>query len=438
MAITNILRDFAGSVSIVRIMSSDNLTAVAAAGYLTAQQANIEQINSGMFAWVPSDFILVFASNGWGLFTISTDFSTLNSFSTGGSISLTNNLILQGNVSNIAAPVTLSAAIDNAIGAVQGNILYRSASAWSVLAPGTAGQILISGGAAANPSWAAAGGSGTVNSGAINDLAFYGSAGTAVSGLATANDGVLITSNTGVPSWLPNSGTAGFVLTANSAAPPSWQAAAGGGVTSLQVQSAAFLTGTNTNFSSTAYTVTLSPALTSYVDCQILSFTPQSGNSGTAPTVNFGGGVANINIGGGFPLIPNDMAGNTPVFLQYSANGNYFTLLNPNYSFTIFRAAAGNTAVTTYSISTSTVGAGLKIAEGSNAKQGIATLSGGTVVVSNTAVTANSRIFLTIQSPGGTLGSVYVAARTAGTSFTITSTSAIDTSVVAYEIFEPA
>jgi len=90
------------------------------------------------------------------------------------------------------------------------------------------------------------------------------------------------------------------------------------------------------------------------------------------------------------------------------------------------------------SLSISTIGSGLKIAEGSNAKQGIATLVGGTVTVANTSTTANSRIQLTIQSPGGTVGSPYVASRIAGTSFTITSTSALDTSVVAYFIVEPA
>lgn len=40
------------------------------------------------------------------------------------------------------------------LGATQGNILYRNSSAWTVLAPGTAGQVLQTGGAAANPSWA--------------------------------------------------------------------------------------------------------------------------------------------------------------------------------------------------------------------------------------------------------------------------------------------
>ena len=84
------------------------------------------------------------------------------------------------------------------------------------------------------------------------------------------------------------------------------------------------------------------------------------------------------------------------------------------------------------------IGSGLAVAEGSNAKQGVATLSGGTVTVSNTSVTANSRILLTIQSPGGTVGSVYISGRTASTSFTITSTSALDSSIVAYQLFEPA
>lgn len=55
-----------------------------------------------------------------------------------------------------------------------------------------------------------------------------------VTGLATAIDGVLITSHTGVPSWLANSATPGYVLTANSGAPPSWQAStAAGAITTI-------------------------------------------------------------------------------------------------------------------------------------------------------------------------------------------------------------
>jgi hypothetical protein len=53
------------------------------------------------------------------------------------------------------APVanTLTLIIDHVIGATQGDVLYRSATAWVALAPGTSGQILTTGGAAANPSW---------------------------------------------------------------------------------------------------------------------------------------------------------------------------------------------------------------------------------------------------------------------------------------------
>jgi len=48
--------------------------------------------------------------------------------------------------------------------------------------------------------WATPAGSGTVNSGTINQVAWYAATGTAVSGLATANSGILVTSGAGVPS----------------------------------------------------------------------------------------------------------------------------------------------------------------------------------------------------------------------------------------------
>jgi hypothetical protein len=83
-------------------------------------------------------------------------------------------------------------------------------------------------------------------------------------------------------------------------------------------------------------------------------------------------------------------------------------------------------------------GFGLRVSEGSNAKMGLSTLVGGTVVVSNTSVTANSRIFLTCQVPGGTPGFLRVSARTASTSFTILSSSGTDTSQVAWLIVEPS
>lgn len=101
------------------------------------------------------------------------------------------------------------------------------------------------------------------------------------------------------------------------------------------------------------------------------------------------------------------------------------------------RSAAGILSVTLGSLSVTTAGQGLAVKEGSNAKQGTATLVAGSAVVANTSVTANSRILLTSNADGGTPGFLRVSARTAGTSFTITSSSGTDTSTVAYQIFEP-
>ncbi|KUO12092.1 right-handed parallel beta-helix repeat-containing protein [Streptomyces sp. DSM 15324] len=84
-------------------------------------------------------------------------------------------------------------------------------------------------------------------------------------------------------------------------------------------------------------------------------------------------------------------------------------------------------------------GKGIKVKEGDNAKMGTVTLAGTTpVTVPTTAVTAASRIFLTVQSPAGTpSGVAYVAFRTPGTSFSVKGMPG-DTSTVAWLIMEPA
>lgn len=70
----------------------------------------------------------------------------------------------------------------------------------SVASVGTSGQVLTSNGAGALPTFQTPSSSGTVNSGLQNQLAWYAANGTAVSGLSTANNGVLVTSAGGVPS----------------------------------------------------------------------------------------------------------------------------------------------------------------------------------------------------------------------------------------------
>jgi len=102
--------------------------------------------------------------------------------------------------------------------------------------------------------------------------------------------------------------------------------------------------------------------------------------------------------------------------------------------------AAGTIAKFDTDVKIGVVGKGLYIKEGTNATMGVATLVAGTVVVSTTKVTASSRIFLTAQSLGTITvpAALAVSARTAGTSFTILSSNLTDTSVVAWQIIEPA
>lgn len=68
---------------------------------------------------------------------------------------------------------------------------------------------------------------------------------------------------------------------------------------------------------------------------------------------------------------------------------------------------------------------------------GKATLSSGTVTVNTTSVTADSIILLTPQN-GGSTGDVYISARTAGTSFTITSSNGADAREIGWLIVEKA
>lgn len=85
-----------------------------------------------------------------------------------------------------------------------------------------------------------------------------------------------------------------------------------------------------------------------------------------------------------------------------------------------------------------TVGGKVRLKEGTNAVMGTGTLAAGTATVNTTAVTANSRVFLCAQTSGAAPGALRVSARTAGTSFTVSSTSGTDTSTFAWFLFEPA
>lgn len=152
-------------------------------------------------------------------------------------------------------------------------------------------------------------------------------------------------------------------------------------------------------------------------------------NAGT--TWAIGHDNAKLLFGAGDATNPNTLQ----TFMQVSANRDVvFVPVSGNVGIGV--AVPGAKLDVAGDIRISMVGKGLRVMEGSNARMGTVALTAGTAIVSNTSVTASTRIFLTAQS-GGAPGALYVSARTAGTSFTITSTNVADTSLVAWLLVEP-
>jgi hypothetical protein len=77
---------------------------------------------------------------------------------------VSDNQVLANISGSTAAPTgtTLTLLLDHALGATQGMVLYRGASAWAALATGAAGAVLTAHGAGTDPTWVAGVGAGTV------------------------------------------------------------------------------------------------------------------------------------------------------------------------------------------------------------------------------------------------------------------------------------
>ena len=181
---------------------------------------------------VAQEFLIVNSSTG--LVTVNSSGGNLiQTMAAGTSLLLYNNIItgttaaswtvINYQISDSTYPLSLLLGGTNAaLTASNGGIFYSTASAGAILSGTATAQQLLLSGSSTTPQWST---STYPLTNAANTLLYASSANT-MAALATANNGVLITSNTGVPSFLANSGTAGYVLTANSAAPPSWQLAA--------------------------------------------------------------------------------------------------------------------------------------------------------------------------------------------------------------------
>jgi hypothetical protein len=124
---------------------------------------------------------------------------TITTTGTIGLATVADSSILANVSSGTAAPsaTTLSAILDHVLGSTQGDIIYRGGSVWAALAPGSAGQVLISGGAGANPSW---------NSGAYAPaISLYQTTGKALTGSAWTAISFDTESYKDISSWHNNS-----------------------------------------------------------------------------------------------------------------------------------------------------------------------------------------------------------------------------------------
>ena len=83
----------------------------------------------------------------------------------------TNNVAYYAGSGTTVSGETLSALLDASLGSTQGSVIYRGASTWTVLSPGTSAYFLQTQGSSANPTWAAAsGGSGCSTGGSSGNV----------------------------------------------------------------------------------------------------------------------------------------------------------------------------------------------------------------------------------------------------------------------------
>lgn len=124
---------------------------------------------------------------------------------------------------------TITALLDAAFGSAQGDVLYRNASAWVVLSPGTSGQFLKTQGAAANVLWATVTGLSAASDNTVVSNISGGSATPSNNTLTAVLDHVLGATRgmilyRGASAWAAlAAGTSGqFLETLGSSADPAW------------------------------------------------------------------------------------------------------------------------------------------------------------------------------------------------------------------------
>jgi hypothetical protein len=124
-----------------------------------------------------------------------------------------NNTVLGNDSGTSSTPSAIGASdILNMVGSTQGDVLYRSASGWAALTPGTNGQFLQTQGAGANPQW------GNANTGTVTSVGLSMPSDFTISGSPVTSTGTLTVAYANESANVVLAGPASGI-----AAPPIWR-----------------------------------------------------------------------------------------------------------------------------------------------------------------------------------------------------------------------
>ena len=357
--------------------------------------------------------------------------STSSGISGGGDLSanrtlsltaIANNTLL-GNVSGSSASpsqTTLTSLMDATLGNQQGDIIYRAGSIWTTLTPGSAGQVLASGGTGANPYWLSVTGVGTVlsvdASGGTTGFSFTGgpitSSGTlTLTGtLGTANGGTHLTSFT--------SGGALYATSTSALTTGTLPVASGGtGVTTSTGSGSVVLSTSPTLVTpnlGTPTALTLTNATGLPVGGISATGTPSSttylrGDGSWATVTSSGGTVTSV----GLSLPAEFTVTNSPVTSSGTLTATWAAPVTVAHGGTGLNASAATNGQlligngSGFSLSTITAGTGVSITNTAGHIQIDAT--GGNVTITNDTSTASFEYPLFANATSGTVSSVYTS-----------------------------
>lgn len=160
-----------------------------------------------------------------------------------------------------------------------------------------------------------------------------------------------------------------------------------------------------------------------------------NGASGGSVQISITGSSTNPNFlfkgkgTGIFAMRPGSDSANAWRVQNASGGANVIVADTSNTRVGIGVTSPADTLTVAGNLNLNTAGNKLKITTGTNASAGTGTLSSGTATISTTAVTASSLIFITDTASSLTnIGTPSVSSKSAGTSFTVTSSNVLDSS----------